>query len=296
MSDVELSVVVPVYNEAAALLELAARCATAARATGLPFEVILVDDASTDATDAIVASAALGDGVRCVRMRANRGQFRATQEGLRQAEGRWVVVLDGDLQDPPEVIGPLVDTMTRSPTELDVVFALKSQREDPGWFLVGRAVFALLQRGFSGRPPPDGAGSYCVMARPLAHRVASLEVDHVNLATVLAALSDRHASVSYAKAARYDETSRVGPMGLAREAFGSLLLTGALPRILGGGAAVLAGAALLSSRPLLTALCGVGSATLTATSVASALRRRAVLTPLRSWSLARLAQPDEEHL
>lgn len=278
MSGVALSVVVPVYNEATVLRDLAARCVAAGRATGRTFEVILVDDASTDETPQIAAEIGHHE-VRCVRLPRNRGQFRATQEGLLQARGRWVVVLDGDLQDPPETIPHLVDSIAAAPRGTDVVFAVKSRRDDPAWFLAGRAVFAYAQGALGRRPAPAGAGSYSIMERSLARRVALLDLDQVNLAAVLAALGQPHDPVPYAKSARYDATSRVGLGGLAREAVGSLLLTGALARLAAGGGVVLAaGAAVAGPRHV----CLAGATALATVAALAALRRRAAFAALRA--------------
>ena len=242
MSAPSLSVVAPVHDEAAVLRELAARCVAAARSAGEPFEVILVDDASADETPAIAAT--LGPEVRVLRLSENRGQLGATLEGLRAARGERVVVLDGDLQDPPELIPALLRALDGAGPGVEVAFAVKTRRDDPAWFLAGRAAYGALARLGAGRPP-SGAGSYCAMRRALAARAARVRLRHANLATVLAALGAASVGVPYEKVARYDGASRVGAAGLAREALGSLFLGGAVGRIATLGAvAAIAGAGL----------------------------------------------------
>jgi dolichol-phosphate mannosyltransferase len=232
-----LSVVVPVFEEARVVEELVRRCVAAAEATGRPFELLVVDDASRDATPALLAPLAAADPrVVHLRLDANRGQFGATKEGLARARGALVAVLDGDLQDPPELLPRLVEAYESEPLgDASVVFAVKARREDPLWFRAGRAGYQALQSVLSARIP-SGAGSYSLMPAALARRAAAVPLRSANLAAVLVALGARPRSVPYDKAARYDDHSRVGPVGLAKEALGSLaLLSPAGARLLGAG-------------------------------------------------------------
>ena len=85
-----------------------------------------------------------------------------------------------------------------------------------------------------GGAPPSGAGSYCLMSRELAQRVGSVMYTHANLAPVLWSQRPHGlgvGTVEYTKKARYDGRSRVGAIGLIREALGSLAVTGALGRL-----------------------------------------------------------------
>lgn len=229
-----LSVVAPVYNEEAVVAELVVRCRAACERTGLDWEIVIADDASTDSTPDILAGLADGEQVRHLRLDRNRGQFGTTCAGLRAARGDRVIVLDGDLQDPPESIPELVEAFDAATPPLDVVFAVKTSREDPLWFRVGRAGYRALAL-LGGGAPPSGAGSYCVMGAELAARVSAVDARHANLAPVVMALLSgrgRIATVEYAKAARRaGDTSRVGLLGLVREALGSLRVSGALRRL-----------------------------------------------------------------
>lgn len=231
-----LSIVAPVYNEARILPELVRRCLRAGEACGQSFELVLADDASTDDTVAVLAGLAADSRVRPQRLAANAGQFGATQAGLRAAQGEWVVVLDGDLQDPPELIPRLVATLETAEPPLVAVFAVKSDRDDPRAFMLGQAAFHWLQRHCGAVALPPGAGSYCLMRAAVAHRVAAAPLRHANLSAVVAlvahALGGQLGTVSYEKQARYDQQTRVGWRGLIAEALESLQLTGALSTLL----------------------------------------------------------------
>ena len=155
----------------------------------------------------------------------------------------------GDLQDPPEEIPALVAALAAAPPGVLAVLAVKARRDDPPLFMAAQFVFHRLQHLLSRVALPLGAGSYSVMRRAVAARIAAADLRRANLAPVIAVtvrgMQGALATVTYEKAARYDGSGRVGWRGLAAEALESLALTGALPRLLGLAAAGLALAALL---------------------------------------------------
>ncbi len=104
-----ISVVVPVCSEADNVSPLAARIATALSATGLPYELLFVDDGSTDQTpDRLRQLAAASPAVRILELSRNFGHQAALLAGLEHARGDAVISLDGDLQHPPELIPELI--------------------------------------------------------------------------------------------------------------------------------------------------------------------------------------------
>ncbi len=231
---VSVSVVAPIYNEAEVVAELVRRIDAACRSLGDPYEVIIADDCSTDGTDlllaGLVASGAF-PALRHERLPENAGQWGATAYGLARARGDVIVTIDGDLQDPPEIIPELVAKL-RATADADVCFACKTGRDDPLWFIIGMRAFRLVQDTLAAASLPAGAGAYVAIRRPTALRAAAIRRRMVNLAPVLVALGAQPTSVPYEKLARYDGQSRVGPLGLVDEAFGSLVITGAMQRLL----------------------------------------------------------------
>lgn len=226
--EVELSVVAPVHDEADVVDELARRCVAGAAAAGLSFELILVDDASRDETPRRLTRLARDERVRVITLHQNHGQLRATLAGLAAARGALVLSLDGDLQDPPELIPALAMAHLAATPRPEVVFAVKSSRDDATWFFAGQALYHRAMRWLGPEAFPPGAGSYCLMTAEIARRAARVRLRHANLGAVIAALAPRHAVVGYHKAARPVGRSRVGVVDLAREALGSLWLGGAL--------------------------------------------------------------------
>ena len=122
----ELSVVVPIYNEEANIEQLYRRLAATLGEAGISFELILVDDGSADRSLAIVKRLASGDErVRYASFSRNFGHEAASTCGMRMVRGRAAVLMDADLQDPPEVI-PLLHARWRE--GYDVVCARRSSR------------------------------------------------------------------------------------------------------------------------------------------------------------------------
>lgn len=223
MSAPELSVVVPLFNEEAVVDELLGRIVDACERLDRPFEVVCADDASTDATPRLLAAAAAADPrIRPIRHDQNQGQFSTTRTGLRAARGALVVTLDGDLQDPPEVITDLMAAWR--PGELDALCACKAARAHKGFAAVGSRLYAMLLPLVSAGALPRGAGSYCLMTHAVAQRIAALDVKDANLSAALALQQPRVAAVHYTKQERAVGESRVGLFGLVKEAIGSLRL------------------------------------------------------------------------
>jgi polyisoprenyl-phosphate glycosyltransferase len=158
-----ISVVVPIFNEEENLFSLWQRLQSALESDNLDHEVVLVDDGSRDATPRLLD--ALHDEhphVVVVRLSRNFGHQAAVCAGLEQARGRAVVVMDGDLQDPPELIPNLVRLWQEGN---DVVYAVRRRRRE-GLFkrLCYRAFYRILG-SISELEIPLDSGDFCLMDR-----------------------------------------------------------------------------------------------------------------------------------
>ena len=143
-SPVSLSIVVPVYNEAASLDELLRRCLAVCRGLDRPFEIVLVDDGSRDASPDKIRAAAEEHAPQVVGVLLSRnyGQHAAVMAGFAESRGEVVITLDADLQNPPEEIPKLVARMDEG---YDVVGSVREARRDSGFrrassWLVNRSV------------------------------------------------------------------------------------------------------------------------------------------------------------
>ena len=142
---VELSIVVTLFDERETLDELHERLATTMRALGRPWEVLYVDDASTDGTFAALERLHADDPhIRAVRLKRNSGQHPAMHAGLVRARGSIVVTMDGDLQNPPEDIPRLVEGIDAG---YDVASGRRALRHDSwGRTLPSRLINGMLRR------------------------------------------------------------------------------------------------------------------------------------------------------
>jgi len=144
----ELSIVVPVYNERATLETLVEECAAALAPLGVAWELIFVDDGSTDGSfRAIEAIRGREPRVRGLCLRTNVGKSAALAVGFRAARGARLVTIDGDLQDDPREIPRLLAKLDDG---ADLVSGWKTARQDPPTRVFASRVFNLLSRLASG--------------------------------------------------------------------------------------------------------------------------------------------------
>ena len=141
----ELSVVVTLYDEVATLDELQRRLTETLAAFGRAYEILYVDDGSTDGTFAALERIHAGDPhVRAVRLKRNSGQHPAMHAGLSRACGAILVTMDGDLQNPPEDVPALVEAVEAG---FDVASGRRAVRRDSwGRTLPSRLINGMLRR------------------------------------------------------------------------------------------------------------------------------------------------------
>ncbi len=126
---VDLSVVVPLLNEADSLVELHQRIVSAARSAGLSYEILFVDDGSRDNSYEIIRGLHRQDNnVRAIRFRSNYGKSAALSAGFKEVRGRYVITMDADLQDDPAEIPVLIAKLEEG---YDLISGWKKVRHDP---------------------------------------------------------------------------------------------------------------------------------------------------------------------
>jgi dolichol-phosphate mannosyltransferase len=160
----ELSIVIPVFNEEAGLVELRRRLSAILSEVGGRAEVILVNDGSRDQTGELVGRICREDPrFRGVHFSRNFGHQAAVAAGLRYASGRAVVVMDADLQDPPELVLTLLQRWREG---YEVVYARHTRREREGPLkrVLAYGYYRVLQRVAQHEVPAD-TGDFCLMDR-----------------------------------------------------------------------------------------------------------------------------------
>ena len=143
-----LSVVIPVYNESSLIEELVKRVKANIELITKDFEIIIVDDGSIDGTWNLIENEAKAESrVKGIKFSRNFGHHYAITAGLHNANGEWVVVMDGDLQDRPEVIP---DLYRKAMSGFDVVFVSRQNRPEKFYYRIAQKFFYKLLRNLSG--------------------------------------------------------------------------------------------------------------------------------------------------
>ncbi len=160
---VVLSAVVPLCDEAENLPELYSRLTAVYSDLGLDYELVFVNDGSRDATPQLLDALVEADPhVVVLHLSRNFGHQAALSAGLDFARGEAVVALDGDLQDPPEVVPELLERWREG---YDVVYAVRTKRKESRLKRLGYFVFYRLLRRLSDTDVPLDAGDFCLLDR-----------------------------------------------------------------------------------------------------------------------------------
>ncbi len=159
-----LSVVIPILNEARSIELLERRLTPALDRLARPWDVTFIDDGSDDATRAALRQLNARDGrYRAISLSRNFGKEIAVAAGLRHVTGDAVVVMDGDLQHPPELIGEFVALWNQG---YEVVYGRRRDRAaDTRLQRLTSSIFYRLFRAMSGTMIPDGAGDFRLLGR-----------------------------------------------------------------------------------------------------------------------------------
>jgi glycosyltransferase involved in cell wall biosynthesis len=213
----DLSVVIPTYNERASVPLVYDRLAATLDGTGLEWEIIFSVDPSIDGTEqAIVALHERDRRVKMLRFSRRFGQPAATLAGMASASGEAVVVIDCDLQDPPELIGQMVERWREG---FDVVYAQRRSRK--GETLAKRVVSAIgyrLIRRIADVEIPPNTGDFRLMSRRVVDHVVALDEAHGFLRGLVAVVGFPHTSVLY------DREERAAGKGKYNRFLGSLVI------------------------------------------------------------------------
>jgi polyisoprenyl-phosphate glycosyltransferase len=168
----DLSVVVPLFNEESNVPALYDRLVASLSDLALSYELVFVDDGSLDATPYLLDRLQLTDPrLVIIRLSRNFGHQAAVSAGLDHARGRGVVVMDGDLQDPPEVLAQFV---ARWRAGYDVVYAVRRRRKESAPKRLGYFAFYRIWNAVSDLDIPLDSGDFCLMDRKVVDALNAL--------------------------------------------------------------------------------------------------------------------------
>ena len=196
------SVVAPIYNEIDNLLPLYERVKAVMETTGEPWELLLVDDGSTDGSTEKIRDLAKQDGhVRPIIFARNFGHQIAITAGWDYARGHAVIIIDADLQDPPEVMLELVKKWREG---YEVIYAVRAEREGETWFkkFTASMFYRIVARITDVKIPVD-TGDFRLMDRKVVDVLKTMRERHRFPRGMSAWVGFRQIGVEYKRAARF---------------------------------------------------------------------------------------------
>jgi polyisoprenyl-phosphate glycosyltransferase len=196
------SIIAPIFNEKESMPELHRRVSQVMTGLGEPWELILVDDGCSDGSTELIRQLAAGDEhVRPIIFARNFGHQIAVTAGLDYARGDAVVIIDSDLQDPPELIADLVAKWKEG---YEVVYAVRAEREGESWFKLWTAsLFYRLIYQITDVKIPMDTGDFRLMDRKVVNVMNSMRERARFLRGMSAWVGFKQVGVPYKRAARF---------------------------------------------------------------------------------------------
>lgn len=199
---IQYSIIAPIFNEADNIPELYRRIGEVMDSSGKPWEIVMVDDGSTDGSTELIRELAEKDErVRPVIFARNFGHQIAVTAGLDFSRGEAVVIIDADLQDPPEVILDMIEKWTQG---FEVVYAVRSEREGESWFkeFTASLFYRLIYRITDVDIPLD-TGDFRLLDRKVVDVMGQMRERHRFLRGMSVWVGFKQTGVEYKRAARF---------------------------------------------------------------------------------------------
>jgi glycosyltransferase involved in cell wall biosynthesis len=217
---VEISVVVPVYGCRDSLRALHERTSAALRSITSSYEIVLVDDCDRQGSWEVVAELAREDkAVKAFRLSRNFGQHAAITAGLAQCTGRWAVVMDCDLQDPPELIPELYRAAMAGN---DVVLARRRRKRHSLFRRLAARVYFRLMNVLAKARLDGEFGSFSIISRKVVDALLRFQDQDRHYLFILNWLGFRTTAIEYDHATRHSGASSYGLRDLIRHAIGGM--------------------------------------------------------------------------
>ncbi len=197
-----LSVIVPCYNEAAVIEATHQRLLEVLDGGSIALEIIYVDDGSSDSTLTLIRGFHHQDSrAKVLALSRNFGHQIAVTAGLEQARGDAVVIIDADLQDPPEVILEMLEAWRQG---CDVAYGQRTDREQESWFkLVSASLFYRLLNRLSDTPIPLDTGDFRLMDRRVVEAIKLMPERDRFLRGMVSWVGFTQQAIPYRRAARH---------------------------------------------------------------------------------------------
>ena len=221
ISESMISCVVPAFNEHDNLAVLLPKLKVALHGLTDRWEIIVVDDGSSDTTPDLMGMLSREPGIRYLQLSRNFGKEAALTAGIEAAEGDAVVLMDADLQHPPELLKKMV---TRWEAGVDMVYAVRESREDEHWGKrLGTKLFYSLLRSESGVQVPPHAGDFRLMDRAVVQALMQLPERDRFMKGLYAWVGFRSEALPFMPESRLTGKSHFSPWRLWRLAMAGLM-------------------------------------------------------------------------
>ena len=206
-TQVSLSVLVPVHNEESVIPESLRRVRSVLdRIPGGPHEIVFVDDGSSDRTlEILEEAAALDPTIKVIALSRNFGHQAALTAAMDYANGDAVIVIDGDLQDPPEIIPELLE---RFRSGYDVVYAQRKERKEVWWLRLCFFLFYRLMSRLSDIRLPLDAGDCGLMSRRVVEQLRGMTEHHRYLRGMRGWVGFRQTGIAVERSERHSGKSK----------------------------------------------------------------------------------------
>ncbi len=202
-NDPVFSIVAPIYNEVGNIPELHRRISTVMETVGEPWELVMVNDGSTDGSAELLETlyAENPAHVRVVHFSRNFGHQMAVTAGMDYSSGQAVILIDADLQDPPELFPDMIRKWREG---YDVVYAVRARREGESWFKLATAslFYRVLYRITDVNIPLD-TGDFRLMDRRVVDVVEAMREKHRFLRGMVSWVGFRQTGVEYTRDKRH---------------------------------------------------------------------------------------------
>jgi glycosyltransferase involved in cell wall biosynthesis len=216
-----VSCVVPAYNEHDNLGLLLPRLQAVLTQIGADWEIIVVDDGSRDATSALMTAWTQNPGFRYVQLSRNFGKEPAITAGIEASVGDAVLIMDADLQHPPELLPKM---LSRWQAGIDMIYAVRENRDDESFCKrVGTKFFYSLLKSSRGVEVPPHAGDFRLMDRTVVDALLRLPERNRFMKGLYAWVGFNTEAIQYVPDARLYGDSRFGTLNLLKLALAGLM-------------------------------------------------------------------------
>jgi glycosyltransferase involved in cell wall biosynthesis len=223
-----ISIVVPVFNEEESLPELYRRISSVMKHMRLSFELIFVDDGSTDRSLEIMLELSEKDkNVKIIQLSRNFGHQSAIIAGIDHAHGEAVIMMDSDLQHPPELVQKLIEKWNEG---YEVVYTCRDQTQDASLFkkFMSRCFYIFINRLAEVNISP-GAADFRLLDRSVVDALRAFGERSVFLRGIINWMGYRQASIRYRAAARYRGESKYSFLRMLRFATDGITSFSSIP-------------------------------------------------------------------